>query len=161
MQVRTEIRPGDIGRIIHLHGTLYAREYALDYTFEGYVAAGLGQFAKAYDERKDRLWVAEEGEQLAGTIAIAGHLDGTAQLRWFLVHTEARGSGLGRKLLSEAIEFCHARGFKSVFLWTISELKAAAHLYREAGFQLTEQKAHALWGGARVEERYDLVLRGG
>lgn len=159
MRVRNEIRPGDLGRIISLHGTLYAREYALDYTFEGYVAAGLGQFAKTYDERQDRLWVAEEGEQLVGSIAIAGRPDQTAQLRWFLVHPEARGSGLGRKLLGEAVEFCRARGFRSVFLWTISELKAAAHLYREAGFQLTEQKAHTLWGGPRVEERYDLVLR--
>ena len=159
MRVRNEIRPGDIGRIISLHGTLYAREYALDYTFEGYVAEGLGQFAKAYDERRDRLWVAEEGEQLVGSIAIAGRTDQTAQLRWFLVSPEARGRGLGRKLLSEAVEFCRARGFRSVFLWTISELKAAARLYREAGFQLTERKEHALWGGLRVEERYDLVLR--
>ena len=159
MRVRNEIRAGDIGRIISLHGTLYAREYALDYTFEGYVAAGLGQFVTAYDGRKDRLWVAEEGEQLVGSIAIAGQPDGTAQLRWFLVHPSARGGGLGRRLLGEAVEFCRARGFRSVFLWTISELTAAAHLYREAGFRLTERKAHVLWGGPRVEERYDLILR--
>jgi len=38
-------------------------------------------------------------------------------------------------------------------------LTAAAHLYREAGFRLTERKTHALWGGARTEERYDLTLR--
>src|SRR5215212_9224995 len=101
MRVRNEIRPGDIGRIIHWHGTLYAREYALDYRFEGYVAAGLGEFAKTYDERKDRLWMAEEGEQLVGSIAIAAQQDGTAQLRWFLVHPSARGKGVGRKLLSE------------------------------------------------------------
>src|SRR5215208_3305119 len=146
MPIRTAIRPGDIGRVVEMHGELYAREYGLDYTFEGYVAAGLGEFAKSFDASKDRLWLAEEGGRLLGSVAIAG-LDGiTAQLRWFLVRPEARGSGLGGKLLSEAVGFCRGRDFRSVFLWTISELQAAAHLYRRAGFTLTERKTHDIWG---------------
>jgi ribosomal protein S18 acetylase RimI-like enzyme len=160
MQLRTNIKPGDIGQVIYLHGTLYAQEYDLDYTFEGYVAAGLGEFAKNFDERKDRLWLAEDQGRLVGTIAIAGLPDRTAQLRWFLVHPEARGAGLGRQLLSEAIEFCRNRGAKSIFLWTISELKAAASLYQSAGFRRTEEKQHLIWGGMRTEERYDLLLQG-
>lgn len=157
MVIRTDIRPGDIGRVVSLHGVLYAREYGLDHTFEGYVAAGLGEFAASFDARKDRLWLAETGERIVGSVAIVGLPDGTAQLRWFLVHPDARG-GLGRGLLRGALAFCRERGYRSVFLWTISELKAAAHLYAEAGFRLTEQKTHELWGGARTEERYDLVF---
>lgn len=42
MRVRTGIQSGDIGYIIYLHAILYAHEYNLDYTFEGYVATGLG-----------------------------------------------------------------------------------------------------------------------
>jgi ribosomal protein S18 acetylase RimI-like enzyme len=99
MNIRTDIRPGDIGLLIYLHGVLYAREYKLDHTFEGYVAAGLGEFAKSYDERRDRLWLAEEGGRIVGSIAIVGQTDGAAQLRWFLVDPEARGVGLGRRLL--------------------------------------------------------------
>lgn len=97
MPIRTDIRPGDIGYIISLHGVLYAREYDLDHTFEGYVAAGLGEFAKSYDERRDRLWIAEEGGRIVGSIAIVGSKGGVAQLRWFLVDPKARGSGLGRR----------------------------------------------------------------
>jgi GNAT superfamily N-acetyltransferase len=160
MRVRTNIKPGDIGQVIYLHGTLYAKEYDLDYTFEGYVAAGLGEFAKTFDERKDHLWLAEDKGRLVGSIAIAGLPDRTAQLRWFLVHPEARGAGLGRQLLGKAIEFCRGRGSKSIFLWTISELKAAAYLYQSAGFRLTAQKKHVIWGGVRTEERYDLLLQG-
>jgi ribosomal protein S18 acetylase RimI-like enzyme len=158
MLIRTEIKPGDIGYIIHLHGILYAQEYCLDHTFEGYVADGLGNFAISFDERKDCLWLAEEGGQIAGSIAIAGQADLTAQLRWFLVHPEARGSGLGGRLLRDALDFCRTREFRSVFLWTISELNAAAHLYQRAGFRRTEQKTHQLWGARRTEERYDLTL---
>ena len=158
MQIRTDIRPGDIGYIIYLHGTLYAREYDLDQTFEGYVASGLGEFAKSFDQRKDRLWLAEESEQIVGSIAIAGQADRTAQLRWFLVLPEARGSGLGGTLLENALEFCRSGEFRSVFLWTLSDLKAAAHLYQRAGFHRTEQKTHEIWGVMRTEERYDLAL---
>ena len=156
--VRTDIRPGDIGRVVEMHGELYAREYGLDHTFEGYVAAGMGEFAKAFDARRDRLWLAEEGGPLVGSVAIAGHDDVHAQLRWFLVRPEARGTGLGGRLLNEAVVFCRERGLRSVFLWTISELKAAAHLYHRAGFKLTERKTHDIWGAPHTEERYDLEL---
>lgn len=158
MLIRTDIRPGDIGRVVALHGELYTREYGLDHTFEGYVAAGLGEFAKSFDESKDRLWLAEEDGRLVGSVGIAGRDGAEAQLRWFLVRPEARGSGLGGRLLDEAVRFCRERGFRSVFLWTISELKAAAHLYRRAGFTPTERKTHDIWGATHTEERYDLKL---
>jgi len=158
MIIRTEIRPGDIGYLIYLHGVVYAREYGLDYTFEGYVAAGLGEFAKSFDESKDRLWLAEDGGRFVGSIAIVAHEDGTAQLRWFLVDSEARGSGIGSTLLRHALEFCRELKFNNVFLWTLGDLKAAAHLYAQAGFHRTEQKRHEIWGSVRTEERYDITL---
>src|SRR6185295_2731216 len=123
-----DIRPGDIGYLIYLHGIVYAREYDLDYTFEGYVAAGLGEFVKSFDRRKDRLWLAEDDARIVGSIAIVGGENGSAQLRWFLVDPIARGAGLGRRLLQESLRFCRDMEFKSVFLWTIGELKGAAHL---------------------------------
>ena len=159
MPIRTDIRPGDIGRVVRLHGVLYAREHGLDHTFEGYVAAGLGEFAKTFDAGKDRLWLAEEGGgRLVGSVAVAGREGGAAQLRWFLVHPAARGNGLGGELLHEAVEFCRGRGFESVYLWTLSDLTAAARLYGRAGFTRTEHKTHEVWGGLRTEERYDLAL---
>lgn len=158
MIVRTEIRPGDIGYLIYLHGVLYAREYDLDHTFEGYVAAGLGEFAKSYDPRKDRLWLAEEDGRIVGSIAIVGQPDLAGQLRWFLVDPQARGAGLGSRLLQEAVKFCRDLGFRSIFLWTLEELNTAAHLYEQAGFRRTEQKKHEIWGRVRTEDRYDLTL---
>ena len=38
MTVRVGDRPGDVGEVIALHARLYAGEYDLDATFEGYVA---------------------------------------------------------------------------------------------------------------------------
>jgi N-acetylglutamate synthase-like GNAT family acetyltransferase len=156
--IRTNIKTGDIGYIIYLHGLLYAQEYDLDYTFEGYVAEGMGQFARLYDPHKDYFAVAEDHEQIVGSISIVSQPDRTAQLRWFLVHPVARGQGLGRKLIDGALVFCRQREFKSVFLWTVSELTTAAHLYKEAGFRLTGETTHELWGAVRTEQRYDLSM---
>jgi ribosomal protein S18 acetylase RimI-like enzyme len=151
--LRHELKPGDLGSIVHLHGTIYAREYGFDPTFEAYVAGPLAQFVLAHGER-DRLWIAERGERIVGCVAIVGVLETEAQLRWFLVDPSARGCGLGKRLLSEAVAFGDDRGYESIFLWTVSALSAAAHLYRAAGFHKVEEKPGEYWGVAVVQERY-------
>ena len=158
MHIRTGLEPGDIGYIIYLHGVLYAHEYALDRTFEGDVAIRMGEFAKTYDPRKDYFAVAELDGKIVGSIVINGLSDETAQLRWFLVNPDARGRGLGHQLIDGAIAFCREHGFKKVALWTISELKAAAHLYRQAGFVVTREETHTIWGATRTEQEYELNL---
>ena len=60
--------------------------------------------------------------------------------------------------MQEALDFCRERRFESVFLWTLSDLRAAAHLYKAAGFERTEQKTHEIGGRMRTEERYDLAI---
>jgi ribosomal protein S18 acetylase RimI-like enzyme len=156
--IRSSFRPGDIGWITYLHGTLYAKEYGWDHTFDAYVAEALAKFALSFDARKDCLWIAEKDEEIVGFVAIAGYSELEAQLRWFLVHPAHRGRGLGRLLLSKALEFCREHKFKFVFLWTVSGLTVAAHLYRSVGFHKTEQKTHHIWGKTLTEERYDLSL---
>jgi GNAT superfamily N-acetyltransferase len=151
--LRHELKPGDLGSIVHLHGTLYAREYGFDPTFEAYVAGPLAQFVLTRTER-DRLWIAERDECLIGCIAIVGVSEKEAQLRWFLADPSARGCGLGKRLLQEAMTFCRERGYDSVFLWTVSALTAAARLYRSAGFRKVEEKAGERWGVAVIEEKY-------
>ena len=89
----------------------------------------------------------------------AGQGGGVAQLRWFLVEPSERGTGLGRRLVGEALGFCRAAGYRSVFLWTVGGLDAAAHLYVAHGFRKTETRPTArLWGADLSEERYDLTL---
>lgn len=154
--IRHDLRPGDMGRVIALHGMLYAEEYGFDHGFEAYVAETVAEFGRLARPGLDRLWVAERAGQLVGSIAIVGREDGAAQLRWFLVHPDARGSGLGRRLLHEALTFCRAAGYRSVYLWTVTGLEAAARLYVAAGFRKTETKPLAtLWGVDLAEERYD------
>ena len=84
ISIRHNLKPGDLGAIVHLHGVIYAREYGFDPTFEAYVAGPLAEFV-LHPHARNRLWIAERGPRLLGSIAIVAISDKEAQLRWFLV----------------------------------------------------------------------------
>jgi N-acetylglutamate synthase-like GNAT family acetyltransferase len=155
--LRTDLKPGDIGAIVRLHGVTYAREHGFDHTFEAYVAGPLAEFARSASDR-DRIWIAEQGDRLVGCVAIVAHSPQVAQLRWFLVEPSCRGAGLGTRLLNEAVAFCRASGYQSIILWTVSALVAAARLYHAVGFRKVEEEPGKQWGVDVIEERYELCL---
>ena len=155
--IRTDLKPGDIGSLIYLHGVLYATEHGWDHTFEAYVAGPLAEFAKSHAPR-GRIWIVEESENLAGSIAIVEVSKEEAQLRWLLLHPRVRGRGIGRMLMREAISFCKAQGYTIVFLWTVRALTAAAKLYEEFGFHISEETIREIWGTTVTEQRYELRL---
>ena len=156
--LRHELCPGDLGRIVAIHGQLYAEEYGFGLQFEAYAAETLAEFGKPERTERDRLWVAEIDGRLAGSIGIIGRDGNAAQLRCLLIAPEARGIGLGRLLLDAALSFCREAGYDSVFLWTVQGLSAAAHLYASAGFSKTDELPPSDWGVMVVEERYELRL---
>ena len=156
--LRHSLRPGDIGYVIYLHGVIHSRECGFDTSIDAYVADGLADFIKLFKPEKDRIWLAEADNRIVGSIAIVGRSGLRAQLRWFLVDPEFQGQGIGRRMLKEALRFSKRQRYKSVFLWTVSELVVARRLYEEVGFRRTKQKTHKLWGKTVTEERYDLHL---
>ena len=155
--IRNDLRPGDIASLIFLHGTLYAKEYGWDHTFEAYVAGPLSEFAKSHSQR-EKIWIVEKNGMIAGSVAIVKTPQNGAQLRWLLLSPDLRGLGIGRMLMDDALRFCRECGYDSIFLWTEGRLTAAAKLYQSVGFQLTEEKTHELWGTVVTEQRYDLKL---
>jgi GNAT superfamily N-acetyltransferase len=156
--LRHYVKPGDIGQLTYLHGTIYATEYHYDTRFEAYVASGIADFIQSFKPRKDRVWLAETKHVLIGSIAIIGRSELDAQLRWFFVHPDYRGHGIGKKLIAQAIRFSKRAGYKTIYLWTTSQLATARHLYLHCGFKKTEEKKHRIWGQNIREERYSLQL---
>ncbi len=113
-------------------------------------------------QERNRLWLAEADGRLVGCVGVIGRGDRAAQLRWFLVDPSARGKGLGRRLLDEAIGFCRRCGCTSIYLWTADVCTDAARLYVAAGFRKTEVKPPvSVWGATCAEERYELILDSG
>ncbi len=155
--IRTELQPGDMGYVTYLHGKLYREEYQYGIEFEHYVANGLSEFYENYDSGLDRAWIAEHQDRIIGFLLLM-HRPGAAQLRYFILHPEYRGIGLGKKLMNLFMEFLIGRGYWSAYLWTTSELFSAAALYTKHGFKLTEQKPSEAFGKKVIEQRYDWRL---
>jgi peptidyl-dipeptidase Dcp len=159
--IRNDLRPGDMGRVIQMHGELYSREYGFGLQFETYVAKGLCEFYERYDPVKDRVWVCEHAGRMIGFMLLMHREEAAAQLRYFLIEPGYRGIGLGARLMGLFMEHLKNRGYRKAHLWTTHELLAAAHLYEKAGFALTEEKESAAFGKPLVERRYDLSLQQG
>lgn len=150
-------KPGDAGYIAYRHCVLYEKEYGLGGTFEEYVLASLLKYIQHQSEGE--IWVAEYNGQIIGSIGIVHTNKSTAQLRWFLIEPEFRGKGLGRQLMTKAVDYCKLKKFNRVVLWTKQNLEAAHHLYRSFGFTLVEQVANNSWKKGVVEEKWELLLK--
>lgn len=144
IRIRHNIVPGDIGYITYMHGWIYKEEYGYSTAFEAYVAQSLSDFVLNYKAGYDRLWIAEHNEKIVGCIGIVGHGE-RAQLRWFLLHPDYRGIGLGRRLLLGAIDFCREVGYNGVFLETTTDLDKAIGMYERAGFAKVSERENNTW----------------
>ena len=158
VRIRDELRPGDLGEVARLHGRLYAAEYDLDASFEAYVARSVAECVEAGWPGRggEGLWVAENGGgHVVGHVALTREGPGEARLRWFLLTPEARGQGIGRRLLDELLQVADAAGHERITLTTFSELEAAAHLYRATGFERVSASPLAQWGRTITMEVYE------
>ncbi|HVI44958.1 MAG TPA: bifunctional helix-turn-helix transcriptional regulator/GNAT family N-acetyltransferase [Chitinophaga sp.] len=155
---RYDLQPGDIGYLIHLHGVLYARETGYNLEFEAYVCKTFQDFLTTYNTSKDRVFLAVADGRIVGAVAILGASRYMAQLRWFLVHPDFRGRGLGRQLLNMAMAFCREKNYSKVYLLTTSMQTTAIEMYKKAGFHKTGEKFMQLWGQEMYEQRYEMEV---
>lgn len=158
ISIRNELRPGDLGYVIYLHGILYSQEYGYGLGFENYVAGGLHEFIANFDAQKDVVWVCEHGNKIVGFLSLVNRGQKSAQLRYFLLHPTFRGVGLGKKLIHDFMSQIRKKGYSHIYLWTTQEQQAAASLYTRLGFRLTEEKHSTSFGKPLTEQRYDLFL---
>ena len=157
--IRTDFRPEtDVTAVTELHDTIYRQEFDFGGdTFTHYVSEGLRAFAQHYHPQKDRVWLCELEGKLVGSLFLVNRGEAD-QLRYFLLHADCRGMGLGNQLISEFMKCLNDRDYRSCYLLTVKGLSEAAHLYLKQGFQLTEEKATTTFGVPLIEQRYDLHL---
>ncbi len=158
ISIRNYLKPGDVGYLIYLHGWIYAKECGYNHNFEGYVCKTFYDFFENYSSDKDRIWFAEIKGKIIGAIAILGHSAIKAQLRWFIIHPDYRGRGVGRKLFDEAMCYCRKMNFKKIFLATTQDQKTAVNMYINEGFKKVSQTENEAWGKPLTEEIYELLL---
>ena len=149
---------GDIGLIVSGQARLYAEEYGFDWTFEALVAEIGAKFIREFKPGQERCWVAERGGQVVGSVFVVRQDAHTAKLRMLYVDRSARGMGLGRHLVAQALAFARSAGYRRMVLWTNDVLVSARRIYQAEGFQLVEEERHHSFGKDMVGQVWALDL---
>ncbi len=150
-----EPRPGDLGWIVARHGELYAAEHGWDATFEALVAGIVADFALSADPvGRERAWLAEIDGERAGCVFCVREDESTARLRVLLVEPDARGAGVGSRLVRECIAFARSAGYRRLVLLTYDVLADARRIYQRAGFRLVHQEPVRRYGHDLVEQEW-------
>jgi GNAT superfamily N-acetyltransferase len=81
------------------------------------------------------LWIAELDGQVIGSVALEDLGDGAVLLKRMYLREDQRGHGLGRRLLTIAVDWAQARGVSVIRLDTSERMQAARALYEAYGFR--------------------------
>jgi len=154
----TPLAPGDAGWVIERHGALYAADEGYDARFEALVARILADFLERADGTGERGFIARAGAQRLGSVFVVREDAQTARLRLFLLEPEARGLGLGRRMLAAAMGFAREAGYARMVLWTHESHRAACALYEATGWQQTSRRAGQAFGQPVVDLEYEVEL---
>ncbi|ARU04920.1 MarR family transcriptional regulator [Comamonas serinivorans] len=154
--VHTGYQPGLIGRVAEMHAAFYAAHAGFGQYFESRVATELAAYTGRLQSPCNRIWTAQLHGRIVGSLAIDGEDlgDNKAHLRWFILDDGCRGSGIGRRLMAEAMAFCDIRGFDETHLWTFQGLDAARALYESFGFVCVHEWAGTQWGSRVTEQQF-------
>jgi N-acetylglutamate synthase-like GNAT family acetyltransferase len=151
--------PGDFGKVIAQHAELYAKEYGFNREFELLVAQIVVQFMQNFNAEREACWIAKafDGEFL-GSVFLVQRSKNIAKLRLLIVTPQARGLGLGARLVDEVIAKAKSVGYKKIVLWTNDVLTAAKHIYVARGFTLVSQEDHKSFGQNLTGQNWELGL---
>lgn len=100
--------------------------------------------SRAYDPSATppaEYWVLDDGGEVlggAGFAPLAGTDGGTCELRKMYLLPEARGLGLGQRLLEHVLSRASEQGYQRCYLETMATMHRARALYRAAGFSPLE-----------------------
>jgi DNA-binding MarR family transcriptional regulator/ribosomal protein S18 acetylase RimI-like enzyme len=151
-------RPGDLGWVVQMHGELYAREYGYSSEFEALVAQVAARLILNFDPEREKGWIAEVDGERAGSAFLVRKSATVAQLRLLILRPEARGLGLGGRLVDASIAFAQERGYRKMTLWTHRHLDAARAIYQGRGFTCVHSEPMQAYGRKLVAETWERKL---
>jgi DNA-binding MarR family transcriptional regulator/GNAT superfamily N-acetyltransferase len=152
------LQSGDIGWVTEAHGRHYAEAEGFDLRFEALVARILADFVDdRHPHKRAFIAVDERGRRIGSTFVVRENEE-AARLRLVILEPEARGKGLGQRLLECALDHARACGYRKMVLWTLESSHAACALYAKAGFELISSKPSNDFGRPVVDQVWEKSL---
>ena len=103
-----------------------------------YEDEALDCMTETYDEPRRKYFVVENGNEILGGAGISplDKYDGNVcELQKMYFMPEARGKGLGSKMMAMCLNFAKEAGFEQCYLETMPYMDDARKLYRKVGFK--------------------------
>lgn len=152
-------RAGDMEWITRRHGAIYTGQQGWDDSFGKLVGEICADFERNFDPALEHCWIAEMAGQPVGSIALARDgEEGVGKLRLLLVEEQARGYGLGSRLVDECHRYARAAGYRKMRLWTTDQQKEARQIYQNKGYVLVAEEPVHAFGQDMVNETWELTL---
>jgi len=132
-----EFRPSDRGALCALARVSHTdTRFFFDGGFEAERCHALYQtwIEKSSNGYADAVWVAETERGPSGYVSCHLSAEGTGRIGLLAVHSEERGRGLARQLVSRALEYFGCKGMTSASVVTQGRNIAAQRLYQRCGF---------------------------
>ena len=100
----------------------------------------LKKIPEIYQQKGGNFWVALDGDNVIGTIALIDRGEHTGVLRKMFVRPNYRGKekGISKRLLDTLMDWAREQDIRDIYLGTNTLLPAAPRFYEKNGFQLVE-----------------------
>ncbi|SPF78431.1 GNAT family N-acetyltransferase [Pseudoprimorskyibacter insulae] len=149
-------RSDDAAWITDAHRIHYADSDGFDDSFVALVAQVLAEFDQSRVPGRDRAFIAERDGVPLGCVFSVAAGEGVAQLRLFLLLPDARGMGLGRKLIEACMDWGREAGYAKMVLWTHESHAAACALYEKLGWHCVASEPMQAFGADVVRQNWEI-----
>lgn len=116
------------------------------------ISAIIDKLPDPYTPPSGGLWVAWEGNQAVGCVALQPISSDTGEVKRMYVRPEHRGKGIARELAHYVIDEARSRGYTRLRLGTLASMLPAQNLYTSIGFVPIEPYRNIEFGTTKFYE---------
>jgi len=136
-----EIKPEDNQQVKELIRNVLV-EMGVPKVGTAYEDKALDDMTQTYEAENMTYLVVEENSRIIGSAGIApltGEEDSICELQKMYFLPEARGRGIGMKMINQCLDFGREHGFEKCYIETLPYMENARKLYHKNGFEVIEK----------------------